>query len=44
MGGKALRDGFADSATGTGDEGDARLVREMHRGLMCKEKEALASG
>jgi hypothetical protein len=44
VGGEAFRDGLADAATGTGDEGDARRVREMHRGLMCKEKGVLASG
>jgi len=29
-----FRDGLADAATGSGNEGDARSVREMHRPLM----------
>jgi hypothetical protein len=44
VGGETFRDGLADAATGSGDEGDARIVREMHRVFMCKEKGLLASG
>jgi hypothetical protein len=44
MGGQTFRDGLADAAAGSGDEGDARIVREMHRGFMCKENGPLASG
>jgi hypothetical protein len=44
VGGETFRDGLADAATGSGDEGDARIVREMHRGFMCKETRPLASG
>jgi len=44
MGGESFRDGLADTATGSSDEGDARMVREMHRSLMCKETGLLASG
>jgi hypothetical protein len=44
VGGETFRDGLTDAATGSGDEGDAGIVREMHRGFMCKERRLLASG
>ena len=44
VGSEPFRDGLADAATGSGDEGDARRVREMHRKFLCKETGLLASG
>jgi hypothetical protein len=44
VGSETFRDSLADTATGSGDEGDARRVRKMHRLFMCKETGLLASG
>jgi hypothetical protein len=44
VGSETFRDGLADAAAGSGDEGDARRVREMHRKFLCKETGLLASG
>ena len=44
VGSESFRDGLADAATGSGDEGDAGRVREMHRAFMWKENTLLASG
>jgi hypothetical protein len=44
VGSETFRDSLADTATGSGDEGDARRVRKMHRKFLCKENTLLASG